>query len=71
MCDDVFEELRVIASDADSLSAADREVLRAAADEYDDTVRKLVWVNAKFIESQQIRIALNERLIDLTRAQGC
>lgn len=60
---DTFEELRIIAKDARGMDKIDRDVLRRAADELEDTWRKLAATQADLIESQAKRIALTEQII--------
>ena len=63
---DAAEELRIIAKDA-VLAAYDREAIRRAADELDNTERMLIATQQALIESQALRIATNEMLLDAKR----
>lgn len=64
---DTFEQLRIIASDGGRLDTADRVLIAHAADELENVCRLLLVMQAELIESQQRRLALNERLIELQR----
>ena len=59
------DELRIIASDTRGMLGADRDALRRAADEYEFIAKELIETQARLIESQQQRIATNERLLEL------
>ena len=64
MRSDAFDELRIVAKDAKSLSVSEREVITRAADELEMMTRLLLVTNAALIESQQMRIATNEQLVE-------
>jgi hypothetical protein len=64
---DTFEELRIIATERGALSSHDRNLLRIAADEMETVYKVLMATQGKLIESQQQRIALNERLLEAKR----
>lgn len=63
---DAAEELRIIAKDA-VLAAYDREAIRRAADELDNTERMLIATQRALIESQAQRIAMTELTIEAKR----
>lgn len=67
---DAFEQLRIIAADGGRLSDADRKLIGHAADAIEHMARDLVSTQAKLIEEQAKRIALNDRLLDMKRAEA-
>ena len=64
-----FDDLRIIASDYDELSVADKTKIEGAADELETLQRGYALVYAQLIETQQKLIAANDRLIELHRKQ--
>lgn len=60
---DSFDELRIVAKDA-VLSVSDRDVLFRAADELKMLTKMLIATSNALIESQQMRLATNEQLIE-------
>ena len=63
-----FDELRIIAQDA-RLSVQDKSTLYRVADELEKYQKDLVIVYGKLIEANQMLLAQQERLIEITKAQ--
>lgn len=66
---DTFEELRIIAKDYRGFDKHDRELLEHAADELESVYRRLIATQDALIESNGKRIALNDRLLEIKRAE--
>lgn len=66
---DVFDELRIIATERGPLSGADRATIKQAADDFELLANQLVRTQAELIESQAQHIALNERLSEARRRE--
>src|SRR6266436_2419108 len=60
-----FDDLRIIAGGPARLDTQARDIIRAAADELENTWRQLVSTQAALIEVQQRLIAVNDRLIEM------
>lgn len=58
-----FDELRIIAKDAQHLSAIDRDAISRGADELESILRAFFVQGMQLIEMQQRLIAVNERLL--------
>ena len=61
-----FDDLRIIARDSRSLSATERGLIEAAADELEFSQRAHMATLAQLLEAQQRLIAVNDRLIAAT-----
>lgn len=66
---DVFDELRIIATERGPLAPTDRALIKQAADDFELLAKQLIRTQAELIESQAQRIALNERLIEARRRE--
>lgn len=66
---DTFDELRIIATEANGLPQADRAIIAQAAEEYENLQRTLIATSAALIESQARQIAMNDRLIEIKRRE--
>ena len=63
-----FDELRIIAQDA-ALSKQDKATLVRCADEWEGHQKDLVMAYAKLIETNEMRKAQSELLIEIKRTQ--
>lgn len=63
---DIVEELRVMAKDGGHLTLQDRQVIARAA----EIVEEMTKTQAALIESQAMRIALNDRLLGLVNERN-
>ena len=63
-----FDDLRIIATGDGKLDTPAREILAAAADELEATLRTLVLTQAALIETQQRLIAVNDQLISARKS---
>jgi hypothetical protein len=59
-----FDVLRIIAKDSRGLSKDDRASIASAADELEDTYRRLIKVHFEFCQLQQRLIAVNDQLLE-------
>ena len=64
-----FDELRIIAQDA-RLSVQDKSTLYRCADEWEKHQKDLVMAYAKLIETNQMLLAQQERLMEIAKAQA-
>lgn len=62
-----FDDLRIMATSERRLDSAERQLLLAIADDGEKTQKMLVSTQVKLIEAQAKHIAVNDRLIFLTR----
>ena len=64
-----FDELRIIAKDETRLTRQDRDTINRCADELEEYQEKLVAALQQLIETNSRYMALNDRMIEITKNQ--